>query len=251
MAFFIFSTFQTQITRDQYYKKYFVRDWNKSATEQNNTNIYEYTDLSEIDSLDHNFKILGSITILLLSFRMVFYVCASPIIKFNIHLCYVCFIRIFNIFCILVIFIFSFSLIFHTIIGKRVEVWSSFTNSLIITITNILGSLNTGTFDRLTIPQSAIIICFLIFIKFILFTFVQGTNQESYEELRSQFSNFQKLEHFKVVGETIYLFMKYLIFPINIIFIIKDFFYYKALYGSTDFKTIIQDSDLKGIDYFK
>jgi hypothetical protein len=244
MGILTYMNFKSQNKNSDYYNSYFKRDFNITLTNYQNAN--NYIDLTEMLDLDDYRRMVGAITISMLGLRVLFYISASPIIKFMVNLFFTVAIRIFNIFVILVIFIFSFSLIFHTIIGKRVDQWSNITNSIIITLVSILGALSSKTFSNLTIPQSTIIICFLIFIKFILFTFVFAINKESYKDLRKQFNHYKKVEHFKIIGETVFLYMKYMLPGLNLIFIVKDLFYYKRLFGSTDYKRLIDDNELKG-----
>ena len=125
---------------------------------------YEYINTSDIITINTQINLWGSIIVFMLCMRSTFYISASPIIMFMVNLFYIVFIKLFNIFCVMSIFIFSFSLIFHTILGKRELIWSDITNSILIILNSIIGQLDTTTFNTTT-PQSVIILYFEIIVN--------------------------------------------------------------------------------------
>lgn len=228
----------------EYYKNEFLtRDWNKvleyESPQKAPKHVYDYIDFDSVSELNRTINFYGSIICFLAFSRILFFLSTSPIITFITVLFSQVANRLFNVFVAFFIFVVSFSMIFHTIVGKRVKQLSDIGNTILITLGTILGKFTKSDFDILSNLQSILVIGFLIFIKYILFTYVFAVSKDVYFEIRDKYKIFKKREHYKLVGETLFLYFRYA----TLFFIIKDYFYYRYLYSKVDNEKFVQQGD--------
>jgi hypothetical protein len=188
---------------------------------------------------------LSCATIFLMFFRVLFYLSGSPLIKYIIALITTTLSGIMNIMTIFIVFSATFTLVFHILLGQHISVFTDLSSSFLMTLSSILGSLETKYFSGLSTVQNLLIIIFLIIIKFILYTFVFAIILQTYETIRTKYRDYKKKDHYKLVGETIFLFVKYMFVPISFYFMYKDYKKYKSVYAALNLQSIVAEGDLK------
>ncbi len=144
---------------------------------------------------------------------------------------------------ILIIFILSFTLIFHIILGGQKREYSDLAVTLVIVFSYVLGSF-VNPFENtknITNIHHSIVIIMMILIKFILFTFIFAIIKQTYDKLVKKYKQFKRGEHYKLVHESIFLFLKYFLLPISFYFMFKDYMFYRRKYGKKDLVKVVNE----------
>jgi hypothetical protein len=221
-------------------------------TKSNSTNYedWRYRELGSLTDIDDYYYQFYSMLCLIVFIRTLLFFMASPLVKFIWLLFRLTLKNIFNILVILIIFILSFTLIFHIILGGQKQEFSDLSTTLVIVFASILGKLqypfkkdanNIGSINNL------IIIVMMILIKFILFRFIFAVIKETYDKLVIEYKDFKRRDHYKLVKETIFLFLKYFLFPISLYFMYNDYMFFKRKYGNKDLIRVIHEGG-DGVD---
>jgi hypothetical protein len=213
---------QTQIHENIFEKIKAGTTKNSSVVFNNTKNEYQYHDIGDILDLYNAYDLLAGIINLLLFFRILFYLSASPLISFIINLGMRTIVDIFNIILILTMFLLSYSLITHVMLGASVFQFSMFSRSLLLSFISLLGSIDTSQYGQLSTVQLTIIISLLIVIKFMLYTFLYAFIKETFDKLKKEYKAYRSTPHFKLVGDSVYQFFRYLVPIINFYWMIKE-----------------------------
>ena len=91
------------------------------------------------------------------------------------------------------------------------------------------------------------ILSFNIIIYFyIFFTFIFAYIKEIFDYVKKEYRAYKRKDHFKFIGETVFLFFKYMLFPFSIYFMIKDFLKHKKIYGKVDLVKLVNEEEVYG-----
>jgi hypothetical protein len=212
-----------------------------------NPKYWKYFELSPIMEIDNLYDRVYAFMVMLTFLRTLFFFMASPLIRFIANLLLTTTKNIFNIFVILLVFILSLMLIFHISLGIEIREFTDLNTTLLIAFSSILGSLN-NKIKNLTSIEYVIIIILLILIKFILFTFIFAIIKDTFDTLNKEFRNYRKRDHYKLVRESVILFLKYLMLPFSFYFMIQDYRYFSGIFAGKNLeKIVLEGGESKGI----
>lgn len=207
----------------------------------NDTRSWTLIDLEHLHENGLSLAQTSGIICLMLYLRTLIYLLASPMIKFIIELVFKILKNIQDIMIVLIVFVISFSLIFHILTGPESIALINIFNTILSAIISFLGGLNGKDLIELSLPKRAIIVSFLIIVKFILFTFLYAIISETFVQVKAEFSNYKKREHYKLVKGTTMMFLRYLFVPISFIFMFRDFKEEQSIYGNKDIKNLVDE----------
>lgn len=149
----------------------------------------------------------------------------------------------FHLIIVIIIALFSVSLITHLLSGSFEDDFSDLFNAFYLNVYFVLCSFDGIYFDNNDTSTNIIILIVLILIKLLFINLIYGIIYKNYIEFREFLEEYNKRDHNKIVGDTIILKLIYYLFPLNFYFIYSDISKVKKEYEGLNKKKFIEEGE--------
>lgn len=201
-----------------------------SISNTNLTDNENYLSLFDIENKKFISNKIYVLLIVLLIYRISFMTTSSPTINFYwVYLIY-SLKKIYYLISFMLLSIISFSMVCYIVLGNNVEIYSNLETAIDINLYFILGFNNSKYFRDCKLVYTIILNCLFYFYKFIVVSFIYGIVRNNYINCKVKYNKYVEKEHYKILKEPWIDYLKYIIFPFGIYFILRDLYISKNIF---------------------
>ena len=208
------------------------------------SNRFIYKEFVSFTEYAQTIRDIGCFCTILLFFRIIIAMTSITLVQFILRVVIYLMRKCFNLILLLFIFLLSFTIVMHSMLGPQNENLSSFPQTLLMSLLTILGFLDTSSFGSLNDLNMLILISFLFVLKFFFMIFIFAIIKISYEGMKRNFSMFKKSKFFLLYKEFPYEFLKNIFVPISTYFTVREALRQRKVFSKANFERMINEGEV-------